>query len=124
MLKILSIALGGAVGALLRYWTSIGVHSVMSRDFPYGTLVINVTGSLLIGFLSILLVDRLAVGPELRAGILIGLLGAFTTFSAFSIETMSLFEQGDAVRAFTNILLSVVLCLAATALGLFLGRQL
>lgn len=124
MLKIASIALGGAAGALLRYWTSTGVHAMLGRDFPYGTLVVNVAGSLLIGLSTALLADRLSLSPEWRAGIVIGLLGAFTTFSTFSIETLNLIEQREFLRAVANIVLSVLLCLAAAALGLLAGRQL
>lgn len=124
MLKIASIALGGAAGALLRYWTSTGVHAMLGRDFPYGTLVVNVAGSLLIGLSTALLADRLSLSPEWRAGIVIGLLGAFTTFSTFSIETLNLIEQRELLRAVANIVLSVLLCLAAAALGLLAGRQL
>ena len=112
------------MGAVLRYGTSLGVYSLLGRGFPYGTLFVNVTGSLLMGFLSIVMLDRFNVGPEWRAAILIGLLGSFTTFSAFSIETLNLLEQGDMLRAFTNIIFSVFVCLAAVWLGVALGRQL
>lgn len=97
---------------------------MLGRDFPYGTLVVNVAGSLLIGLSTALLADRLSLSPEWRAGIVIGLLGAFTTFSTFSIETLNLIEQREFLRAVANIVLSVLLCLAAAALGLLAGRQL
>ena len=118
------IAGGGAVGAILRYSASLGVYSLFGRGFPYGTLFVNVVGSLLMGILSIILLDRFNVGPEWRAAILVGLLGAFTTFSTFSIETMNLLEQGDLTRAMLNIAVSVVLCLLAVWVGLIIGRQL
>lgn len=76
------------------------------------------------GLLSIIMIERFNVGPEWRAGILVGLLGSFTTFSTFSIETLNLLEQGDMLRAFSNIALSVIVCLAAVWLGISLGRQL
>lgn len=123
MKQILAIALGGSVGALLRYWTSTGVHTLMGRDFPYGTLLVNVSGSLLMGLLYVLLVERLALGVEWRAAVLIGVLGAFTTFSTFSMETLALFEDGEHTKALLNILLSVTLCLAAVWLGVTAGRR-
>ncbi len=124
MKMILLIACGGAVGAILRYAASLGVYALMGRGFPYGTLFVNVTGSLLMGVLSIIMLERWNIGPEWRAAILVGLLGSFTTFSTFSIETLNLLEQGDLLRAFANILLSVIVCLAAVWLGVALGRQL
>lgn len=108
----------------MRYATSLGVYSLLGRGFPYGTLFVNVSGSLLMGLLSIMMIERFNIGPEWRAGILVGLLGSFTTFSTFSIETLNLLEQGDMLRAFSNIVLSVIVCLAAVWLGIILGRQL
>lgn len=124
MKQILAIALGGSVGALLRYWMSIGIHAVAGRAFPYGTLLVNVSGSLLMGFLYVLLVERLALSTEWRGGVLIGLLGAFTTFSTFSMETFALFEDGERLKALVNIVLSVTLCLVAVWLGVAAGRRL
>ena len=124
MTRVLSIAAGGACGALLRYWVSTGVHALIGRDFPYGTLVVNVLGSLLIGAGYVLLFERLAVSDALRAALLIGLLGAFTTFSTFSIETLTLVEAGERWKAVTNTVLSVVFCLLACWVGLGLARQL
>ena len=123
MVQIIAIAAGGAVGALLRYWTSVSVHSLLGQEFPYGTLTVNVVGSLMMGFLYILLVERMILSAEWRAVLLIGLLGAFTTFSTFSLETLNLFEQGEQIRAVMNIFLSVGLCLGAAWLGMLAGRQ-
>ncbi len=125
MLKtLLFIAGGGAIGAVMRYGASLGVYSLLGRGFPYGTLFVNVAGSLLMGFLSVVMLERYNVGPEWRAAALVGLLGAFTTFSTFSIETLNLLEQGDIIRASLNIVLSVAICLFAVWLGVALGRQL
>ena len=97
---------------------------MLGRGFPYGTLVVNVVGSLLMGFLYIWLLDRWSTGPAARAFLLIGLLGAFTTFSTFTIETLNLIESGEVMKAILNIGLSVGLCMAATAIGVLAGRQL
>ncbi len=118
------IAAGGAFGAVSRYGASLGIYTLLGRNFPYGTLFVNVTGSFLMGILSILLVERFNLGPEWRAAILVGFLGSFTTFSTFSIETLNLLEQGDVSRALLNMLVSLVLCLVAVLLGVSLGRQL
>lgn len=124
MNQVLAIAGGGALGALLRYWASTSVYALTGRAFPYGTLVVNVIGSLLIGFFYVWLLERMSAGVALRAFLLIGVLGAFTTFSTFSLETLNLIESGQPGRAMLNMLLSVVLCVAAAALGVFVARQL
>ena len=123
MKTLLFIAVGGSIGAVLRYGASLGVVSIMGRGFPYGTLFVNVAGSLLIGFLSVIMLDRFNVGPEWRAAIFVGVLGSFTTFSTFSLETLNLLEQGELIAAITNVLLSIVVCLVAVWLGVVLGRQ-
>ena len=123
MNQVLAIAGGGAVGAVLRYWISSGVYALIGRGFPYGTLVVNVLGSLVMGFLYIWLLERIPGGVAMRAFLLIGLLGAFTTFSTFSVETLNLMEAGQIARAALNTLLSVVLCVGAAALGVMLARQ-
>ena len=108
----------------MRYGASLGVYSLLGRGFPYGTLFVNVSGSLLMGVLSIVMLERFNVGPEWRAAILVGLLGSFTTFSTFSLETLNLLEQGDVMRAMANIAFSVIVCLAAVWVGVSIGRQL
>jgi CrcB protein len=117
------IALGGAFGAVLRYGASLGVYAVLGRGFPWGTLFVNVVGSLLMGLLSILMLERYNIGPEWRAAVLVGMLGSFTTFSTFSIETLNLLEQGDVLRAAGNMFFSLTVCLIAVWFGVVLGRQ-
>ena len=123
MLKLLAISFGGAAGALLRFGVSNGTHMWLGRGFPFGTLMVNVVGCLAMGILYVLFLEKLSVGPEWRAALQIGLLGALTTFSTFSIETMLLIEGGEMHKAFANVALSVVFCLGATWLGMVLGRQ-
>lgn len=124
MLQILVIAGGGALGALLRFWVSSGVYAWLGRGFPYGTLAVNLLGSLLMGFLYVLMIERLAVGPEWRAALLVGFLGAFTTFSTFSLETLNLLEQAEVLKAAMNVVISVLACVFAAWLGVAGGRQL
>jgi len=123
MTQALAIATGGALGALLRYWTSLAVHSKLGAGFPYGTLTVNVVGSLLMGFLYIWFVDRLAMGPAVRGFLFIGVLGAFTTFSTFSLETLNLIESGQPGKAMLNVVISVVVCVTAAGLGVLAARQ-
>lgn len=124
MAQLLAIAAGGSVGAVMRFIVSTGIYSWLGRGFPYGTLVVNVIGSLLMGLLYELFLQRLSVSPEVRAVLLVGFLGAFTTFSTFSIETINLIEQGYVIKAIVNILASVILCVLAAWAGLQIARQL
>ena len=121
MLKLLAyLGIGGALGTWARYGLS-GLLQPPSGSFPWGTLGVNILGSLALGFLMRLLLGSSA-GPELRAGLTIGFCGGFTTFSAFSWQTFQQMQKGDWLAAGGNVLLSVVLCLAATGLGARLAR--
>ncbi len=121
-MNLAAIAIGGAIGAVLRFWVSSGIYSILGKEFPYGTLAVNILGSFLMGFLYILFLERI-VSNELRAIVLIGLLGAFTTFSTFSIETLNLLLDGEQAKALLNIFFSVGLCLLATWMGMLLAKQ-
>jgi len=123
-LRLLAIAGGGAAGAVARYWVSGRVYGWLGTGFPWGTLAVNVAGSFLIGLLAILLIERLPYSAEWRSLLIVGFLGAFTTFSTFSLETLALIEQADYAKALANAVLSVVACLGATWLGVVAGRAL
>ncbi len=123
MSQLVYIAAGGATGALMRYWMSNGIYAILGRGFPYGTLTVNVVGSLLMGFCYVFMIERMDVSAEWRAALMIGLLGAFTTFSTFSIETLNLLESGEQLKAALNIILSVTLCIIGCWLGMIVGRN-
>ena len=116
----LAIALGGAVGSVLRYAVALVMQNV-SVDFPYGTLTINVTGSLVLGFLTRFLLPT-TVSPELRAALTIGVCGGYTTFSTFSYEAAALMEGGHVGRAAIYAVLSAVLSVGAMFAGFALAR--
>ena len=122
-MQIWAIAVGGALGAVMRYASVNVVHSVVGPGFPWGTLTVNVLGSLLAGLLFTLFAERWQVGPELRAMVLVGFLGAFTTFSAFSMENLGMLLQGQPVRFLLNAVGSVVVCLLAAWVGMLLARN-
>jgi CrcB protein len=123
--QLLAIAIGGATGAILRFWVGTGVYQWLGREFPYGTLVVNVIGSFLIGLLAeTLILQRVTQALDYRAAILVGFIGAFTTFSTFSLETFYLLEQGQLHKAALNVVGSVCGCLLAVWIGLLTGRVL
>ena len=125
MNQLIAVALGGACGAVVRFLVSTGLYHWLGRGFPYGTLAVNVVGSFLIGLLTeALILQRVAITLEYRAAILVGFIGAFTTFSTFSLETLYLIEQGSLTKAGLNIVVSVLGCLLAVWIGLLCGRSL
>ena len=119
---VLAIALGGAAGTLARWWIG-GLAQGASATFPTGTLVINVVGSFVLGFLARYRLETSAP-PELRLALTVGLCGGFTTFSTFSFEAVALVESGNLARAATYVTASVVLSLVGTFGGLILARAL
>lgn len=124
MKDLILIGIGGGMGAICRFLLSRAVHLFVPFAFPLGTLTVNAVGSFFIGFLSVLFLNRFAVlGGDLRALLIVGLLGGFTTFSTFSLESMELWENGEMFKLIIYILLSVALGLLAAYGGLILGRK-
>jgi CrcB protein len=120
MLKLTLIFVGSGLGGVLRYALSGCAQKLAGGMFPLGTLVVNVTGCLLIGFLSAAFAGRLLIREEYRIGLLVGVLGGYTTFSAFGFETFSLLNDGQYLRASANVVLSVVVGL----IGVWAGYRL
>ena len=121
--QILGIMLGGAVGALFRYFVSNGIYLLLGRGFPYGTLAVNVIGSFLMGMLTILLIEKGDVSEAVKLMLLVGFLGAFTTFSTFSMDTLNLINQGQILRAFLNMFLNVGICVFSVWAGIIFSKQ-
>lgn len=109
MREIMLVFFGAGIGGVLRFVLGSLVYSFTGRNFPYGTLVINLSGSFIMGFLFVLITQRYTnLAPYLIAFILVGILGGYTTFSSFSIETLRLFQDGKIAYAFTNVLVSTI----------------
>jgi CrcB protein len=122
MIQALLVAIGGAIGSLLRYYVGIWSLKAAGPSFPWGTLTVNVVGGFLIGLFAELIARKLGGSMELRLLLITGFLGGFTTFSAFSLDTILLLERGAFVTAITYILISVAVSLAAVFAGLSLVR--
>jgi len=116
------VSLGGILGANFRYFLSRIIARLSDAAFPYGTLLINVTGSLILGFFLIWTTERVLVDPRWRLLVAIGFCGSYTTFSSFAFETMSYFEQGHWALFAYNILANNVLCLGAVLVGAMIAR--
>jgi CrcB protein len=119
LITYLWIALGGALGSMARYGASSLAAHLVGETFPWGTLIVNVSGSLVIGFFATLTGPdgRVLVTPDARQFVMVGICGGYTTFSSFSLQTLNLVRDGDALAASGNVLGSVVLCLAFVWLG-------
>lgn len=121
---LLAIAAGGALGSAARYLVVAQMTRWFGFNFPWGTLAVNVAGGLAIGILAELMALKWSVSPELRAFLIVGILGGFTTFSAFSLETVSLAQTGAVISALVYVAASVVLSVGAVVVGLLLIRAL
>ncbi len=124
MQVVFLIALFGALGCLTRYVLSGWVYNLLGRSFPYGTFAVNIVGAFLIGLIMEFSMRSTLVSPSLRIGLTIGFLGGLTTFSTFSYETFRLLEDGELLIAATNVLVSVMICLLFTWLGILAARHL
>ena len=116
------ISIGALLGANLRYFLTRIITRYSDAAFPYGTLIINVTGSLLLGFFLVWTTERVLADPLWRLLVAVGFCGSYTTFSSFAFETMAYFEQGHWLLFVTNILTNNVLCLAAVLAGAVIAR--
>lgn len=121
--RYIAVAVGGAIGAMLRYYMGGSILSRTAVPFPTATFVINVTGSFILGLFLTLATERFNVNPHLRLAVAVGFVGAYTTFSTFEYETARLVEDRDLIRAFLNVVLSFTVGFAAVWLGIIAGRR-
>jgi CrcB protein len=119
--RALLITLGGAIGTLLRYLTSLVAAHWLGADFPYGTLIVNLIGSFVIGLVQRLGVDAAIVPDNMRLFLTTGMMGGLTTYSAFSYETVRLVESGAWTQAWINVVVTIVVCLSLCFLGMGVG---
>jgi len=121
--KILVVGIGGALGAIARYLINISPLANLFEKFPFPTFFINITGSFLIGFLLILFTDKFAINDNLRLAIIVGFLGAFTTFSTFELEIWELIKENQFPTAFLYLFLSVVVGFIGVLSGVWLAKR-
>ena len=122
MIKYLMIGFGGCVGSILRFWLGSYIGGRMGSRFPYGTFVVNVTGSFLVGMIVTMLAEKTQWSPAWRYLIPIGFIGGYTTFSTFEYETFRLFQDGQMLTALLNVTLSVVIGFGGVWIGAIAGR--
>ncbi len=123
--EFIAVAVGGAIGAVSRFGLSRWIQTISRhRDYPWGIFVCNVLGCLLMGILAGILIHRFALGPVWRAALLIGVLGGFTTFSSFTLDIVTMIQAGQLTSALSNVVLTLVFCLVATAGGLLITNSL
>ncbi|HOW58622.1 MAG TPA: fluoride efflux transporter CrcB [Candidatus Omnitrophota bacterium] len=122
MVKWLGLTAGGVLGTFARYFLSGFIYRIFGSHFPLGTLVVNLIGCFLIGFLAVLAEEKFLLGPNARIFLMIGFCGAFTTFSTLILETSNLSKVGENLYAFLNIAFSIVLGLFVFRLGVLLGK--
>ena len=124
MARVLLVAAGGAVGSAVRYLVALAAVAWLGPTFPWGTLAVNLVGSFLIGLVQQLAVEALVLGEDTRLFLTTGVMGGLTTYSAFSYETVRLFETGAAWQAWLNVIVTTAVCLGLCFLGLTTGRVL
>jgi CrcB protein len=124
LLPWLAVAAGGALGSVARFWMTGAVTTLTGARFPYGTLLINILGSFVIGVVAGLTLtpSRMGMHPDVRIFLMVGICGGFTTFSAFSLQTLELIQTGDVIPAALYVAASVVFCMIFVWFGWWLGR--
>ncbi|ATX79451.1 camphor resistance protein CrcB [Mariprofundus aestuarium] len=122
--QLIAVAIGGASGAVMRWLMASGIQRLAGGPFPWGTFAVNAIGSFLLGFLFVWLIERSTVSELVRLALTVGFLGAFTTFSTYSLESIRLLQEGALALAFGNVVGQVVVCLTLTWLGIQLARAL
>jgi len=124
MLNLVLLGVAGALGSVSRYLLGGWIHQLLGPQFPYGTFVVNAVGCLAIGFLGTLADERFLLGSQLRGIILLGFLGAFTTFSSFAYETWALTKEGEMLLAGLNVLGTLFVCFVGLIVGVLIARLL
>ncbi|MDE1920942.1 MAG: fluoride efflux transporter CrcB [Candidatus Omnitrophica bacterium] len=122
MAKLVYLILGGASGTLARYYFAGYLYQKLGTDFPFGTLIVNLSGCFLVGFLSTLIDDRVLLGPGAKVFLMVGFCGAYTTFSTYMLETSHLVMGGEMFKALANIFLSTIVGFIALRLGILIGQ--
>ena len=122
MSKLIQLLVGGAIGTVARYALSVFTYRALGADFPYGTLVVNLTGCFIIGFLAAITEEKFLFGTNIRIFLMIGFCGAFTTFSTFILETANLMKDGETFRALLNVLISVIVGFVVFRRGVLAGE--
>ena len=118
----LAVAVGGALGSMARYALSTWIFQASSHKFPYATLTVNVLGSFVMGVLFVIIIEKAALPSEMRSLLMIGFIGAFTTFSTFSLDALGLWQNGHLFMALLYTLATVILCLIAISSAIWLTR--
>jgi len=122
MIKWMHLIIGGALGTTARYVLSGMIYTWAGSSFPYGTMIVNLLGCFLLGFLAVVSEEKFMLGPETRLLLMVGFCGAFTTFSTFIMETANLIRDGETVHAFLNLFLSVVIGFVVFRMGILIGE--
>ncbi len=124
MENILLISLGAVFGANARYWLAYWLAQKIGASFPYGTMIVNISGSFLIGLIMALTTEKYLVDPRIRLFFTVGFLGAYTTFSTFTFESYNLFSRGQWLTGLTNLLTSTIIGIIAVGIGVYVGKSL
>ena len=122
-LSLVTIAIGGGLGSIARFFISKGMENLFGSSFPFGTLTVNVAGSFILGWFFTFFVERPEINSSLRLGLIVGFLGAFTTFSAFSFESLQMLLNGAFFNAIFNVILNLVVCIGMCYIGILMAKM-